>query len=54
MNYNPNPAERNLKVKNKKTYFEEISQRDLNRNYLFRYYLEQTKYNIYKKVTETK
>ena len=54
MNYNPNPAERNLKVKNKKTYFEEISQRDLNRNYLFRYYLEQTKYNIYKKVTEAK
>ena len=54
MNYNPNPAERNLKLKNKKTYFEEISQRDLNRNYLFRYYLEQTKYNIYKKVTETK
>jgi hypothetical protein len=54
MNYNPNPAERNLKLKNKKTYFEEISQRDLNRNYLFRYYLEQTKYNIYKKVTEAK
>ena len=54
MNYNPNLAERNLKLKNKKTYFEEISQRDLNRNYLFRYYLEQTKYNIYKKVTEAK
>ena len=36
------------------TDFEEISERDLNRNYLFRYYLEQTKYNVYKKVTEEK
>ena len=54
MDLSPNPADKNSEGKNGRTYFEEISERDLNRNDLFRYYLEQTKYNVYKKVTEEK
>ena len=54
MDRSPNSADKNSEGKNGRTYFEEISERDLNRNYLFRYYLEQTKYNVYKKVTEEK
>ena len=54
MDRSPNPADKNSEGKNGRTYFEEISERDLNRNDLFRYYLEQTKYNVYKKVTEEK
>ena len=54
MDRSPNSADKNSEEKNGRTYFEEISERDLNRNYLFRYYLEQTKYNVYKKVTEEK
>ena len=51
MDHSPNPADKDLVEKKMRTYFEEISEKNLKRNYLLKYYLEQTKYNVYRKVT---
>ena len=54
MDHSPNPADKDLVEKKMRTYFEEISEKNLKRNYLLKYYLEQTKYNVYRKVREEK